>query len=393
MSAPPAAGGVRAERVLAPLWRRNRLWLLLAGLVLLGGLILAVTRPAPGLPLDPSSAGKGGSKALAVLLEQRGTRVQRVTALSAIPPGSTVVVAFPDAYAPAQLASLISAGHRVVLARPSERLISSVDQRLSVADLDATDTTAAPDCGNPGAVASGPVDFPAGTARYRGLPGCFGGRALFAGDLNLLGSAGLLRNDHLAGTGVAALAVNAISTDSSGRTAATVSWLLPGRDATGSGSPSIWSLFPDWTHRAAAWLALTGLLLALWQGRRLGPPVIEPLPVIVRAAEIVEGHGRLYARAGATDRAAELLRAASIHRLRAILGLPVASSPGAVVAAAALALDHRTGRPGGSSAANVTGLLEGPYPVDDAGLVRLAADLDQVESDLKATLRKDGVRD
>jgi hypothetical protein len=393
MTAPPEPGSVTAERVLLPLWRRSRLWVALAGLILLGGLILALTRPSPGLPLDPDLPSKGGGKALAVLLQQHGTTVQRVTALSAITAGSTVLVSSPDAYDTTQLVALIVAGHHVVLPRPSEQLVSGIDQRLSIADVDAAATTLAPDCSDPGAVAAGTVEFPAGAARYGGASGCFGGRVLFAGRLTVLGSAALLRNDHLAATGVAALAMNALSTDSSGRTAGSLSWLMPGQDAGGSGSPSIWSLFPDWTGRGAAWLLLTGVLLAVWRGRRLGPPVTEPLPVIVRAAEIVEGHGRLYARAGATERAGELLRAASIHRLRTILGLAAAASPAAVVAEAAGVLDRATARPGNGWPTEVGRLLVGPYPVDDAGLVGFAAELDRVESELTTALRKDGIRD
>ena len=66
---------------------------------------------------------------------------------------------------------------------------------------------------------------------------------------------------------------------------------------TGGGSPSIWSLFPPWTQRAFWWLLVVGVLVALWRGRRFGPVVTEPLPVVVRSAEVVEGHGRLYRRA------------------------------------------------------------------------------------------------
>ena len=84
---------------------------------------------------------------------------------------------------------------------------------------------------------------------------------------------------------------------------------MPGIDDAGSGSPSIWALFPPWAQRAFWWLLVVGVLLALWRGRRLGPVVTEPLPVVVRSAEVVEGHGRLYRRAGARERAAELLRA------------------------------------------------------------------------------------
>ena len=53
------------------------------------------------------------------------------------------------------------------------------------------------------------------------------------------------------------------------------------------------------------------LVVGVWRGRRLGPIMTEPLPVTVRAAETVEGHGRLYHRLNARDRAANALRAGS----------------------------------------------------------------------------------
>jgi hypothetical protein len=69
-------------------------------------------------------------------------------------------------------------------------------------------------------------------------------------------------------------------------------------------------------------------VLALWRGRRLGPVVEEPLPVVVRAAETVEGRSRLYRKAGARDVAAEALRRAAVRRLGTALGLPRRAAPG-----------------------------------------------------------------
>ena len=67
----------------------------------------------------------------------------------------------------------------------------------------------------------------------------------------------------------------------------------------GSGPATVWDLFPDGVYRAFVWLILVGLLVVAWRARRLGGVVREPLAVVVRAAELVEGHGRLYERAQA----------------------------------------------------------------------------------------------
>jgi hypothetical protein len=73
----------------------------------------------------------------------------------------------------------------------------------------------------------------------------------------------------------------------------------PGRDGDGddgrvprpeAGSASV---LPPGTAPVAWVLLLTGLVLAIWRGRRLGPLVTEPLPVLVRSAETMRGRARL----------------------------------------------------------------------------------------------------
>ena len=124
-----------------------------------------------------------------------------------------------------------------------------------------------------------------------------------------------------------------------------------------------------------AQLAIAVLLLALWRARRLGPVVAEPLPVVVRAAEAVEGAGP----ALPTGRCAGPGRRGTAHGVRArlvpALGLPRRAEPTAVVAAVAA----RSSRP----AAEVGALLYGAAPADDASLVRLADALDDLEREAR----------
>jgi hypothetical protein len=170
------------------------------------------------------------------------------------------------------------------------------------------------------------------------------------------------------------LDINAI-TDS--RRITSVVWLLPGTDTAGPGAASIWDLFPSGTYRVFWWLIAIGALVAVWRARRLGGVVTEPLPVVVRSAEVVEGHGRLYQRAGARDRAAAALRTAAAHRLGHRLGLP----KGAGAEQVGLAVATLTARP----PAEVVGLLAGPAPADDATLLRLAHELDTLEAAVGGT--------
>ena len=122
-------------------------------------------------------------------------------------------------------------------------------------------------------------------------------------------------------------------------------------------------------------LAVAVLLLALWRARRLGPVVVEPLPVVVRAAETVEGRARLYRRSGARGHGS---RGAARRRpgpAGTALGLPRRAEPPAVVAAVA----GRSGRTG----PDVAALLYGAAPADDGALVRLADDLDALEREVR----------
>jgi hypothetical protein len=120
------------------------------------------------------------------------------------------------------------------------------------------------------------------------------------------------------------------------------------------------------------------LLTVWWRGRRLGRVVLEPLPVVVRATETVEGRARLYRRSNARGRAADALRAATAGRLRSRLSLPRGAPLETIVAAVA----QRTGRP----ATEVASLLTpGNEPTDDASLTRLAHALDNLENEVRRT--------
>ena len=122
-------------------------------------------------------------------------------------------------------------------------------------------------------------------------------------------------------------------------------------------------------------------LLMAWRARRLGRVVPEPLPVVVRASETVEGLGRLYRAAHARPRAAEALRTAVRGHLAPLLGVGGGAAAGveddrpAMVAAVCA----RTGR----SAPYVTALLYGAEPGDDPSLVALADQLDALEVEVR----------
>jgi hypothetical protein len=351
--------------LLAPAWRRARFWLAIAVALVLAALAVTALTGTSNRALDPASSAPDGSKALATLLRAHGVRVHTSTHLGGA--RGRVVVTDPDSYTAGQLRAL---SHRaeLVLLGGSERSLSALDITSGPAQLLAGRT--APGCDWAGATAAGAVDLPPGTLGYPGGAGqrCFDGALVRGAGWAVLGSSRLLRNDTVARDGIAALDVNVLTDD---LTVRELTWLLPGTEATGSAAPTAWALFPDGARRAFVWLAVLGVLLVLWRARRFGPVVSEPLPVVVRAAELVEGHGRLYQRARARERAAAALRAAAVHRLGARLGLP----RGAPLPALAQAVAARTGRPEDA----VRTLLAGPVPASDADLVDLALALDDLD--------------
>jgi hypothetical protein len=124
-------------------------------------------------------------------------------------------------------------------------------------------------------------------------------------------------------------------------------------------------------------LAVAALLAAAWRARRLGQLVAEPLPVVVRAAETTEGHGRLYQSRHARAQAADALRDALRSRLERAAGLPRGADQDAVVAALA--------RRSGTDPARISELVFGPPPATDQALLALARDLDQLEREVGTT--------
>jgi hypothetical protein len=135
------------------------------------------------------------------------------------------------------------------------------------------------------------------------------------------------------------------------------------------GQRSFFSLVPWPVYLIAIQLCVALLLAAAWRARRPGPLVAERLPVVVRAAETVEGHGRLYQARRARDRAAGELRTAVSARIARLAGGHLTDE---VIAT-------RTGLP----AAEVTALLHGPPPATDQALVILATQLDTLERKLR----------
>lgn len=379
LQATTALGPTAGQRL-----QRLRRPALIVVLLVAVAVVLAVARSGTARGyLDPDAATPTGARALRVLLEEQGVAVTRVRtaaeAAALATDGRTLLVATPWLLTSAQLEQLAAARADVVLVEPTPDLLAAVAPGLQPAEPVAV-RPRDPACPlraatRAGRAETGGVAFTVPADDGGTAQGCYAqsGRptvvVLTDSDgrrTTAIGSGAALTNDRLAREGNAALALNLLGTR------AELVWYLPTPELASAGEgASLVSLLPSWVWLVAVQLGVVVLLLALWRGRRLGPVVAEPLPVVVRAAETTEGRGRLYRRAGARDRAAAALRAACLDRLRLVVGQGRGTDPAAVVTAVAA----RTGRP----AADVAALLYGAAPADDAALVRLADDLDTLE--------------
>ncbi|HEX6681279.1 MAG TPA: DUF4350 domain-containing protein [Candidatus Limnocylindrales bacterium] len=118
------------------------------------------------------------------------------------------------------------------------------------------------------------------------------------------------------------------------------------------------SPFPTWLLPLMAMLLLAAIALAFARGRRLGPPVTEPLPIDVPGAETALGRSQLYRRAKARSAALETLRYDA--RLRLATALKTSTDRDPLLDA----LAARTGQPRDL----LETVLFGPEPEDDSAL-------------------------
>ncbi len=391
--APPAAGPATAGQVAARRRRRSRgvLLALLALLALLVvGVALALLRPTTRSDyLDPDSAGQQGTRALVAITRAHGTPVTVVRSVSAAAdrmranPDAVLVVARSERLVPNDLATLRGLPGDRLLIEPTGDALDALAPGVKAAGV--SWATPQPGCALPAAVSAGAVSFP-GSTLYTApadATSCYfslGKPNLVRvttgdGTTTVLGSGAPLTNARLTDAGDAALGMNLLSER------AGVVWLMPGLPPAGSGArTSFTGLVPFGVKLAVLQIVIAVALVALWRARRLGPVVAEALPVVVRSAEAVEGRARLYRARQAADRAAQALRAGALERLTRRLGMPAsAASDPAMAAEVVAAIAAHTGR----DPALIGSALYGPPPTDDAGLVRLAGFLDELERQVR----------
>lgn len=388
---PAAAGG--AGRALTEWIRRHRTWTALILVFSLGVGLTIVAQLSPrgdNGPLSTRNAAPEGARAAAEILRDHGVDVSQTDTLAdslaaldrakAGGRGATLLLYDRNGYLDGgQLQALQQATDRLVVVTPRLNTLSALDAGIAPAGVVPQNvSTLEPGCGLDDPAAAGAVTaesaylYEADRVCYQPVEGLGG---IYAssddGRLVVLGSAQIISNRLLDEHGNAALALRTLGASDN------LVWYLPGiADVTVEDRPkTLDELAPPWVAFLGPWLALVAVLAMVWRGRRLGPLVFEPLPVVVKAVETAEGRARLYHDAHAVDRAADNLRAGTLVRLARFLRLGPDAESTAIV--------HGAARHLGRTPEEMAQVLEA-RPRTESELVRWAQQLESLEKEVTA---------
>ncbi|TLM76061.1 DUF4350 domain-containing protein [Pseudarthrobacter sp. NamB4] len=338
------------------------------------------------VPLSVNNAGREGARAVTQVLGRHGVAVHDVGDFEAAmeslqsAPSPTLLLYDRNGFLDEpRLLSLMAAAERVVLVSPRLQTLAPLDSDIRQAGV-VPDASPAldPGCSLPDAEAAGRVSgdsgflYEGGTACYRPAGSAAGLLAVSAdGRLTVLGSTSVLGNGRLDDLGHAALAIRILGSSKD------LVWYLPTlEDLDTAGSPgTLDDLAPDWVRFLGPWLMMVALAAVAWRGRRLGPLVFEPLPVVVKAVETAEGRARLYHDSRALDQARDNLRAGTLVRLSGHLRLGPVATADPVIDAVARFLHRPVGR---------IRELVNEQPGTEARLVAWSRELDNLEKEVKS---------
>lgn len=369
--------------------RRNRAAAAAAALVAaaLGLVIWGQLAPrGDGVSLSVHNPGPDGARAVSQILGGHGVSVRNSDryedAMAALADGDspTLLLHDPDGFLDdSRLRALSGAAERVVVVSPRLQTLAALDSGISQAGVvPEALSVLEPGCSLPDAEAAGAVSGGSGFI-YDGGTSCYGpagstaGLLAVSGDghVSVLGSTAILSNDRLDELGNAALAIRTLGSSPD------LVWYLPSvADLDTSGSPqTLDELAPGWARFLGLWLTLVALAAILWRGRRHGPLVFEPLPVVVKAVETAEGRARLYHDSHAIDQARDNLRAGTLVRLSRKLRLGPGATADDIAEATARFLDRQ--------ANDIKELLD-ERPRSESRLVAWSQELDTLEKEVNS---------
>ena len=375
-------------------WRRFGWIITLAVVAVVVLAFLVLTRaPSSTAPLSIANAQPEGARALAEVLRGQGVDVKesstRSGASKVLGTDGTLVIASYYYLDEAQIASILAWRGPVLWLAPDEYDLATIVPS-GASGADAFSAVTAPDCIVPAVQRAGEVNAPGG--RYStmwetpSVTPCYVSPS--TGDslilhvtrgesfpMTVIASPLFLTNELLAERGNASLALNLLGST------ARVSWYMgtpyDGSTLGGSGQGGVVPTAPAWVNAAALAAALVFLMAGLWRGRRLGPLMTEPLPVVVPASEATRGRARLYRRGRAFGHASAALRAGAARRLSQRLGLGPHADRVAITAAVTASSTK--------DSATVDSLIFGPPPRDEASMLDLVRRLDALESEVDPT--------
>lgn len=386
--------------------RRWLFWILAFVFVCVIAAVTMIARGAAapaGDPLSATNAAPPGSMAVAQVLKQHGVNVVPTHTLKATRAAlaahydSTLLLFDPDSRLnDVQLRQLDEITQNLVFVTPSFAQLRALTLQLGQAGAAKSSTLTAkctPESLEEGALLNGndtnQAANKAGTISGGGngyrmvdktaiITGCFpSGKGIYSlvtirddlRELTVLGAPQVLANETVADHGNAALALNLLGS------APTLIWYLPSIDDVAvTGVPTIAHLTPPWVSSIALLCLCIAIAAAFWRSRRMGPLVIENLPVVVRASETMEGRARLYQKNSSRLHALDALRIGSIERLARLCGLPRTAPTTEVVAAVAAI----TGRDG----TRLSEILVDAVPANDRELIRLSDELLELENEV-----------
>jgi hypothetical protein len=376
--------------------RRSLFWILAAAfLVLVAILGIALTGSAlsRGTEFSATNPGPIGSMAVAEVLRQQGVDVRVAgsfgsakSAIVAQPDSTLFLYDSGDFLDEAHLTEITGLARDVVVLTPGFAQLRAVAPEVAQAGT-VNRKVLRSDCTLPAVAKADSVNGAGRGYRVTGkdtvATRCLGsGSRAFSlirlergpHTITVLGTTDALSNEHVAERGNAALALNLLGANQR------LVWYLPTiDDSAAAGAPSIAELTPVWVSSVMALLVIVAIVAAFWRGRRMGPLVVENLPVTVRASETMEGRARLYQRGGARLRALDSLRVGTIARVAAQCGLPRLAPVDEVIAAACAVT--------GADPRQLRSLLLDETPRTDRELVRLSDRLLELERSVARSIR------
>ncbi|MGN6274239.1 MAG: DUF4350 domain-containing protein [Protaetiibacter sp.] len=367
------------------------LWIAIVLVVVIGGLAVwaaGQTSRAGQHDRSPADPGEAGAMALAQVLAQQGVDVTVTHSFweteAAVGDGRGVTLLVDDDWwvlTDEAYARVLNLSLHLVVVQPTDVALEQLTPGVEYGGFGGGELPA--DCSVPAvrraaSVSAGGDAYtaPASAERCFASGDGYGLVRLERGSriVTLLGLGEVLENRYVADSGNAALALGLLGEQ------AKLVWYQPDVDDLAfEQEGSLASLQGTWFPPLVVLLLLVGIAAALWRGRRMGPVVVENLPVEVRSSETMEGRARLYERGGARDHALATLRDATLARLARILGLGRHATPEEIIGATAVA----TERP----VAALTALLHTEAAHDDRGFVRISDELLRLEQELARAVR------